>query len=295
MTVVRKPLCRHRYLYTIINNFIMKQVLIVGAGHHFPQGPLAFLGAMQENERVHARGLFFRPADYSALVSATASANLVPIMELEDNEKELIATHKTLFSRQCEQQYIPYSVHENDEQWNKDLLVKESRFADLILVSGELFFAEMDRSQPNHYLREALHGAECPVLVVPENFSTLKHLFMAYDGSRESLYAIKQFCYLFPALTDLPTEILYVQDDKSNNIPDLDSLQQFTRLKFNSMSFSKLHFNAAGYFATWISEKQDVMLVSGSFGRSSLSYIGKRSFAEDIIRDHRVPVFIAHL
>jgi hypothetical protein len=272
----------------------MKQVLIIGAGHHFPQGPLAFLAAMQQNERVHARGLFFRPVDYSALAAAAASANLVPIMELEDNEKELIATHKMLFSRQCEQQYIPYSVHENDEQWNKALLVKESRFADLILISGQLFFAETGNRQPNHYLREALHDAECPVLVIPENFSTLKYLFMAYDGSRESLYAIKQFCYLFPELTDLPTEVVYVHDDTSDHIPDFESLQQFTRLKFNCMSFAKLHFNAAGYFATWISEKQDVLLVSGSFGRSSLSYLGKRSFAEDIIHDHRVPVFIAH-
>jgi len=31
----------------------MKQILIVGAGHHFPEGPFGFLGAMQEYERVH--------------------------------------------------------------------------------------------------------------------------------------------------------------------------------------------------------------------------------------------------
>ena len=60
------------------------------------------------------------------------------------------------------------------------------------------------------------------------------------------------------------------------------------------MSFSKLQFNAAEYFATWISEKKNVLLVSGSFGRSPLSYIGKQSFVEDIIHDHRLPIFIAH-
>ncbi len=272
----------------------MKQVLIVGAGHQFPQGPLAFLGAMKENERVHARGLFFRPVDYSTLAAATAGANLAPIMEFEDNEKEWLSAHKTLFARQCEEQYIPYSIHENDEEWNNGLLVKESRFADVILISGQLFFAETGNRQPNHYLLEALHDAECPVVVIPEDFSTLQHLFIAYDGSRESLYAIKQFCYLFPALTDLPTEILYVHEGGSDHIPDLEPLQQFTRLKFNSMSFSKLHFNAAEYFATWIGEKQDVLLISGSFGRSSASYLGKRSFSENIIRAHRVPIFIAH-
>jgi hypothetical protein len=272
----------------------MKQVLIVGAGHAFPKGPFAFLHVMKQHERVHARGLFFRPADYSALGHTFPEARLVPVMELEDNEKEMIATNKTLFARQCEQQNISYSLHDNDREWDKDLLIRESRFADLILISGELYYADTDNRQPNKYLREALHKAQCPVLVVPENFTAIRHLFLAYDGSRESLYAIKQFCYLFPELTDLPTEILYINGVASNSIPDLDRLKQFTRGKFDCMSFSKLHFNAAESFAAWISEKKDALLVSGSFGRSPLSYIGKHSFAEGVIHDHRLPIFIAH-
>lgn len=271
----------------------MKQILIVGAGHHFPKGPFAFLRAITENERVHAKGLFFRPVDYSALAAAGASNNIGPFLELEDNDKEMITHHKTLFALQCEERHIPYSLHDNDSEWDKNLLIKESRFADLILISAEYFYAEADNRQPNQYLREALHYAECPVLVIPEDFKAIEHLFMAYDGSGESLYAIKQFCNLFPSLIDLPTEIVYVHAD-ADTIPDLEKLQQYTRLKFDSMSFSKLHFNAAEYFATWISEKKNVLLVSGSFGRSALSYLAKRSFAEDIIHNHQLPVFIAH-
>ena len=272
----------------------MKQILIVGAGHHFPKGPFALLHAMQQNERVHAKGLFFRPVDYAALAATYVGASTIPVMELEDNEKEVIAHHKDQFRRQCEQYYIPYTLHDNDREWNKELFIKESRFTDLILISGEFFYAEIDNKQPNQYLREALHNAECPVLVVPENFTAIRNLFMAYDGSRESLYAIKQFCYLFPDLTDLPTEVVYIRQETSDAIPDLENLKQFTRLKFGCMNFSKLHFNAAEYFSTWISEKKDVLLVSGSFSRSPLSYIGKRSFTEDVIHDHRLPVFIAH-
>jgi hypothetical protein len=277
-----------------IKYFYMKQILIVGAGHQFPKGPFAFLSSIQESERIHARALFFRPVDYSALAAAGASNNITPFLELEDNEKEVIAYHKALFARQCEQFNIPFSLHANDSEWNKDLLIRESRFADLILISGESFYSETDNRQPNQYLREALHHAECPVLVLPENFTTIQHLFMAYDGSRESIYAIKQFCNLFPSLTDLPTEFLYIHEDAATAIPDLDNLQQFSRLKFESMSFSKLDFNAAEYFSAWIGGKKNVLLVSGSFGRSALSYIGKRSFARDIIHDHQLPVFIAH-
>jgi hypothetical protein len=272
----------------------MKQILILGAGHHFPEGAFAFLRTIAENERVHAKGLFFRPVDYSALAAAGASNNIVPFLELEENEKEVIAQHKTMLAQQCEQQHIPHSLHKNDGEWNKNLLIKESRFADLILISGEYFHSETNNSQPNQYLRETLQHAECPVIVIPENFTAVEHLFMAYDGSRESIYAIKQFCNLFPSLTDLPTDVLYIHEDAGTAIPEFESLQQFTRLKFDCMSFSKLNFNAIEYFATWINEKRNVLLVSGSFGRSTLSYMGKRSFAEDIIHAHQLPVFVAH-
>lgn len=272
----------------------MKQVLIVGAGHQFPQGPFTFLQTMIENERVHVKGLFFRPVDYSALAAAGASNNIKPFLELEDNEREVIARHKAQFTRNCEQHHIPYSLHEKDSEWDKDLLIKESRFADLILISGECFYAETDNHQPNQYLRQALHDAECPVLVIPEYFTSIQHVFMAYDGSRESIYAIKQFCYLFPYFVDLPTEFVYIHEDANHAIPELENLRQFTRLKFDYLNYAKLQFNAADHFAAWISGKKNVLLVAGSFGRSKLSYMGKRSFAQEVIHNHEFPVFVAH-
>jgi hypothetical protein len=272
----------------------MIQVLVVIAGHQLPQGPLSFLHAMQENDRVHAKGLFFFPADVSALAAASAGNNIVPIMQLEDSEKETMANNKTLFARKCEQHFIPFTIHENDKAWDRNLLIKESRFADLILISGELFYAGIHQSQPNQYLHQVLHNAECPVLVVPENFSSIRQVLMAYDGSPESLYAIKQFCYLFPALIDLPTEVIYVSENAGIPIPDIERIKQFTRLKLDAMSFDNLTFNASECFSTWISEKKDVLLVSGSFSRSAFSYLAKRSFTADMIRDHKMPVFIAH-
>jgi hypothetical protein len=274
----------------------MKQVLFVSAGQEFPKGPFNFLRTMQQHERVHARALFFKPVDYASLsaVAANCGADLAPILDLEEKEIETIHSQKALFARQCQDHYISYTINENQQPWDKDLLVKESRFADLILISGQLFYADAEGQQPNQYLREALHAAECPVLIIPETFTKVEHLFMAYDGSKDSIFAIKEFCHLFPQLCDLPTEIVYVNEDPANAIPEIERLRQFTRLKFNSTNFAKLHFKAAEYFASWISEKKHVLLVSGSFGRAPFSYLIKRSFAEHIIQDHQLPLFIAH-
>jgi len=239
-------------------------------------------------------GLFFSPVNYEGRDSASYIPVAAAYHGVTANERETVTANKALFAKSCDKHYIRHVIHENEEQWDKTILAKESRFADLILLSGELFYADLDVRQPNLYLNEALHAAECPLLIVPEDFASCGHLFAAYDGSKESLFAMKQFSYLFPHLTDLPTEVVYVKDETSNGIPDLEHLRHYSRLHFGSLNFSKLHFNATHYFATWIGERQHAMLITGCYSRSSLSYVAKQSFAEEVIHEHKLPVFIAH-
>src|ERR1700730_3139435 len=111
----------------------MKQVLFVGAGRQFPKGPFAFLRFMQQEERVHARALFFKPVDQASLTAVAMSSGLTSIMQLDAKEQEAIATHKALFAEECGGQGIGYSIHDNDQPWDRELLIRESRFADLIL------------------------------------------------------------------------------------------------------------------------------------------------------------------
>jgi hypothetical protein len=271
-----------------------KQILFVCAGKEFPQGAFNFLCSLQAQEPVHVLGLFFNPIDVDAMVAVSQIVVQGPYDRLKEEEHEAMEAAKESFARQCEQHHIRYQVHVHDGQWDKDILVGESRFADVLVLSGELFYADINLRQPNVYLREALSGAECPVVIIPEVYKQCDHVFMAYDGTKESLFAIKQFCYLFPWLTDLPTEMLYVRDEPEDNIPDLERLRQYTRQHFDAMGFSKLHFKASHYFSTWIGEKKNVLLVTGSYGRSAFSYLAKHSFAEQVISEHKIPVFIAH-
>lgn len=272
----------------------MKQLLFVCAGKAFPRGAFNFLLSMRQNEPIEALGLFFSPIDTEAMVTVTQLPILGPYDRLQEEEREAIVANKAIFAKECDAHHIRYRIHTNDDQWDKNVLMKESRFADLILLSGELFFADINVRQPNSYLQEALHASECPILVIPEDYQQCDQLFIAYDGSRESLFAVKQFGYLFPQMTDLPSEIVYIRDEASDVIPDLEHLKYYTRLHFCAVGFSKLHFKAAQYFANWIGERKHVLLITGSYGRSAFSYVTKRSFAEQVIHDHKQPVFIAH-
>jgi hypothetical protein len=272
----------------------MKQVLFVNAGSQFPDGMFRFLYQMRLQERIHARGLFFKPVDYSALNIISTPAGATVLQEMDGKEKEVIAGQKSKFGSLCNGHYITYDIQEKASTWDKELFVKETRFADVALISMEMFFADVNNNQPNSYLRSALHAAECPVVVIPENFTKIEHILAAYDGGEESVFAVKQFSYLFPELLQLPCEIVYAKHEEKDDIPEQKELLSFAKYRFECLSMTKLNFDAKHYFSSWIRDKQDVMLIAGSFGRSTMSYLGKDSFVKDIIHDHNIPLFICH-
>jgi len=273
----------------------MKQLLFISAGKVFPEGAFAFLRCLRQHEDFHVKGLFFSPLDYSAINTASHMPGSAPYARAKDKERHVVVEHKALFARHCEAANIHFQVHANDEPWDKQLMARESRFADLAIASGQVFYAEIDPREPNLFLHEALHLTECPIVIVPETYSAFDQLVFAYDGSKESVYALKQFSYLFPQYVHLPSEVLYVKEEDSEILPDMDLLKEYAGLRLGNVGFSKLHFKASKFFPDWIGAKQNVLLVSASFGRSSLSYMAKRSFADKVIRDHKLPIFIAHL
>jgi hypothetical protein len=198
------------------------------------------------------------------------------------------------FIEECESDGIKHSAAEKNDGWDKELFIKETRFADAVVLSEELFCSDIFGTQPNLYLEEALRGSECPVILVPESFKAIDRIVVAYDGKEQSMTALKQFCHLFPQLTELPTEFVYIKNEEGNDIPDQDLLKEYTRLHFNSLGVAKLHFDAQHYFSSWAQEKKNIMMVAGSYARSAVSNLLRSSFTEQIIHEHHFPVFIAH-
>ncbi len=292
--VCLKPDHRHLLSRQQIISLNMKKILFVGAGQGFPNGAFEFLRSLRQYEPLSVTGLFFSPIEYGPIVAASEIPAGSPYARLREKEKKIVEDSKALFALNCSKNHIKYHIHENEEQWEKDILGKESRFSDLVLLSGELFYPDISTDQPNSFLQEALHVTECPMLIIREDYALLERLVFAYDGSKASLHAMKQFCYLLPQFTDLPTEIINVKNDITQEIPDIEKLRAYASLYFNSLSFSKLNFDAESSFAAWIGNKQHALLLSGSFGRSLFSYLARRSFVGKVIHDNKMPVFIAH-
>lgn len=147
-----------------------------------------------------------------------------------------------------------------------------------------------------YYLTDLLHDAECPVLVVPEEFNPPEQLVLAYDGSRASVFAIRQFCFLFPGLCGLPATLVYAgpANDKDESLPEEPYVEELAAGLFSNLNIRHLELAPGTGFAAGLSGLPAPLLISGSFGRSLLSQVFRESFAQKVVDYQIIPVFIAH-
>ena len=272
----------------------MKKVLLAFDGSHFSEGAFNFARGLNELQPVLLTGLFVPQINYANLWSyanAAGGPSFIPL--LEDQDSEVIQENIERFEKLCKQNSIEYRVHKEFFDFALPQLRKETRFADLAILSSETFYQNVGIGMPNEYLKDVLHSAECAIVVVPEKYEFPKTNILAFDGSESSVFAIKQFVYLFPELCNNETLLVYA-DEAGNPFPESTSMEELATRHFANLTFFKLGVEPREHFASWISDSKSAILVSGSFGRSSLSQLLKRSFVFDVIRDHRLPVFITH-
>jgi len=216
------------------------------------------------------------------------------IPTVEDEETAAIEKNVAKFEALCDRNMIEYRVHRDFTDFALAALIKESRFADLLIIGSESFYENLGLNELNESVKDALHGSECPVLVVPEKFEFPQSNFLAYDGSDDSVFAIKQFAYLFPELCINDTLLIYAQEDNNIEIPDQHYIEELSVRHFPTLSLSKLDINPRQFFTKWIAKQKGAILISGAFNRSIFSVMFRKSFIRDVIRDHKLPVFVAH-
>jgi len=258
----------------------MKKILFASDGSNFSEGSFEFVRRVNDIQPVLVTGMFIPQVTY------------VPVLDEEDNR--VVENNIKHFENLCQKHGIAYRIHKDYFDFDFPELKKESRFSDVMIICGELFYKRFIESHQFDHLRKVLHISECPVLVVPMQYQYPDNNILAYDGSKESVYAIKQFAYIFPELTKNPTLLVYAEDEDEPDFPSKDYITELATQHFSDLTFYKLESNSSEHFSSWIKNRTGSVLVSGSFSRSALSQVFKKSFVADIIKDHQVPVFIAH-
>jgi len=272
----------------------MLKIIIAFDGQHFAEGALSMARWLNDRNPVLVTGIFLSPVDYREIIGYSGMGMGAPVftMPIDTDDAQVNETMQK-FSDYCTRHELEYTMHKDTDLFAIGELIQETRFADCLIISSELFYENINKDQPNEYLRKTLHESECPVLLVPEKFNVPESVLLSYDGKASSVYAIKQFAYLFPDCCNMGTLMFNTGDDK-NTMPYEDLIEELVGRHYQPITVEKITGDSKDRMASWMAGKTNAILVSGAFGRGELSTLLKKSFVTDVIKEHRIPVFVAH-
>lgn len=271
----------------------MRKVIIAFDGCNYSTGALEFAHKINEQEKILLTGSFLMQADLSGTWSYAQSLINNVLAPVEEFIADKIRQNIAAFEADCKSFGIEYRVHTTGDESALPALQKETRFADLLILGSESFYKDLGVEEPNEYIRMTVQDSECPVILAPESFQFPKSTVLAYDGSDDAAFAIKQFAYLFPQMTTLDTTLVYARKHNPQ-LPSEEYIEELAARHYSNLSIQVLEASPGQYLGTWIKKMDDPILVSGSYGRSSLSLMLRKSFAAEVILEHKLPLFIAH-
>jgi hypothetical protein len=217
---------------------------------------------------------------------------------VEEMSDSALATDPVLhyvhrFREACLCRDVPAKVHRDRGVPVGDILL-ESRFSDLIVVDPETSFQNADKSFPDRFIRDVLLAAECPVVVSPYQFEALNEVIFAYNGTSSSVFAIKQFTYLFPEFKNKKVVVVNVRNSEDAAIEEQFKMKEWLSAHYEAVEFAVLKGDASDELFGFLLERKNAIVVMGAYGRGILSRFLKPSHASLLLRTINLPIFIAH-
>ena len=83
-------------------------------------------------------------------------------------------------------------------------------------------------------------------------------------------------------------------EDEDEPLPFQELIEELAAKHFANLTLEVVPNATEKSFLKSLSGKDDSLLVAGAFGRSEFSNLFKKSFIADIIKDHKIPVFVGH-
>jgi hypothetical protein len=243
-----------------------------------------FLEDLQEDEVPSRKSLFGNPYIESIVAD--------DIIE-NRNRIKLSESCIRLFENTCTNKGVSYKIL-REKGTPEDAIISESRFADLLILDAEMSFEEEKEPTPTGFVRQLLPKLECPAVIAPFNFYGVEEVLLAYDGGPSSVFAIKQFNYLFPQFSGRKLTVLQVDENEDIPIIDKQKITELLEPHYSLIDFQVLHGKAADEIFGYLIEKKNVFVVMGAFSHKLLHGIFRHSTAELILKAVNLPVFIAH-
>ena len=270
----------------------MKKILILLNESHVPQRVIkrAIQIAKESNSLLEAvfindiNGLNFGypfPNDLYLLSEKVRSET-----RSEESLKILVSTAQ-VFKDECNEQGIEYKI-EIDKAVSLKHLITLSSFADLIIADS--------KSDSDEYsLKDLLADAHCPLLLVSKNAEPVAKVYVAYDGSPSSMYAVKMFSYIFPEYMNFNIHFFQIASGDTIAITNLDEIKCWANKHFSNVKFELINGSTKKELVDHISHgSEKALIVMGAYSGSSIARLFLKSTAESVINETNASLFITH-
>lgn len=277
----------------------MKKIIAGFDGLKYAENTTACALHLAKRTQTHMVGVFPDDVTYSSylihelVVKKGITADQLKKYEEGDAKARNQSVEK--FEKICKQEGIHFSIHQ-DKKIAIQCFKHESIYADLLVISMKETFSHYPEKPPTRFIRDLLSDTQCPVLLVPEKYRGLEKVVLLYDGEPSSVYAIKMFSYLLPEFADLPAEVISVNPaHKSLHLPDNKLMKEFMKRHFPKAGYTILKGMAEEAIVKKLKEQQEnTLVVLGAYRRGSVSRWFRESMADVLMKEVRLPLFIAH-
>ena len=278
----------------------MKKIIAAFDGIRFSESTLQYAIYLAQETKAHLVGVFLREstalgfAFYEMVARGSISGNKL-FDDIENSDKQSIKESVSKFITASQEANISYAVHQ-DKKNAVDELIHETMFADLLVIDAWETFSYLENKMPGWFIKQVLHEAHCPVLVVPKKFRPIQKIIYLYDGSSASVHAIKMANYVLPEFTKSKSELLSaVNKNNAPVLPDNRLVKEWANRHRSGTRFTVIKGGEAGLMNRLTKESNQSLVVAGSYQRSRLSMWFHESLANLLMRKIKTPVFIAHL
>lgn len=230
-------------------------------------------------------------ASYLARLTGSGVTGL--FLQGHGKDKAIYGKHIGFFKDGCEARSVRYSF-KREAGDPVAAVIAESRYADVIVMDAVTSFDDQAEHTPTAFVRNVLTASECPSIIAPQHFERIDEIVFMYDGSRSSVFAARQFTYLFPQLDDKKVTVVNV--DNGQQVPEKDSIAMHNWVKehYSSTRFETPHGETSATMFNWLVTRKNVFVVAGAYGRSTLSRFFRESTAEMLIKTVTHAFFLAH-
>jgi hypothetical protein len=273
----------------------MKKVLLAFDGNHFSDTVFEFVKQMNSHQPVFAVGFFLPAVDYAELLYSFGGVPAGPIYitEAVPGNSKIVKENIIKFRKLCVDNGISFAVHDSDTDHVMNMIRDETRYADLLLVDGKTFYENLGDEVHQEYVVNTLHKSECPVMIIPGNFHQPQSLIFSYDGTEQSVFAIKQFYYLFPFYSGMQVFLVFFAS-KEKDLPKREKIYELLKCYYKDITIIQQNIHHKDEIEEWLLKNRDPIFITGAYGRSQFSQFVHHSFVSTIMKNSKLFVFIAH-